>query len=198
MFVNFDPHDRVIGISAVEGIGWRGIPEHILGPGHNNLPDVYQRAFARNSGAGDVPAVGAKSGYWLNYFKTQLGVAENVKTESGTILTTEEGTPVQTRNDYVRTFDGKPQGGFWNIVPQKILGLFSTQSRPSWTERVWINAPTVPEPAVIDEDFNDGAARFDGNDGDVDAPARQQGAGLAWRRVGTARGRPDAGAWAAL
>jgi hypothetical protein len=174
VFVNFDPHDRVIGISAVEGIGWRGIPEHILGPGRNNLPNVYQRAFARNSGTGDVPAVGAKSGYWLNYFKTQLGVAENVKTESGTILTTEEGTPVQTRNDYVRTYDGKPQGGFWNIVPQKILGLFSTQSTPTWTERVWINAPTVPEPAVIDEDFNDGAARFDGNDGDGDAPARQQ------------------------
>lgn len=174
VFVNFDPHDRVIGISAVEGIGWRGIPEHMLRPGSGGLSNVFQRVFARNSGIGDVPAVGAKSGYWFSYFKTQFDVAENVTTESGAQVTVEDGTPVQTRNDYVRTYDDKPQGGFWNIVPQKILGLFSTQSTPSWTERVWINAPTVPEPAVIPEDFNDGASRFDGADSDDGAPAQQE------------------------
>jgi hypothetical protein len=53
VFVNFNPHDRVIGISAVEGIGWRGIPESILGPGKISLSNVYQRIFARNSGIGD-------------------------------------------------------------------------------------------------------------------------------------------------
>jgi pimeloyl-ACP methyl ester carboxylesterase len=175
IFVNFNPHDRVIGISAVEGIGWRGIPENILGPSRSSLPNVYQRAFARNSGIGDVPTVGAKSGYYFNYWKTQFNVAENVKTGSGATLTTEDGTAVQTRNDYVRTYDGKPQGGFWKIVPQKILGLFSVQSTPSWQERVWINAPTVPEPAVIEEDFNDGAARFDGNgDNDDGAPEQRE------------------------
>jgi hypothetical protein len=135
---------------------------------------VYQRAFARNSGIGDVPAVGEKSGYYFNYFHTQFNVAEDVKSESGATLTTEDGKPVQTRNDYVRTYDGKPQGGFWNIVPQKILGLFSVQSTPSREERVWINAPTVPEPAVIKENFNDGAIRFDGKHDDEDAPAQRQ------------------------
>lgn len=174
IFVNFNPHDRVIGIAAVEGIGWRGIPEHIFGPGRNSLPNVYQRVFARNSGIGDVPAVGAKSGYWFSYFHTQFNVAEDVKTVSGATLITEDGIPVQTRNDYVRTYDGKPQGGFWNIMPQKILGLFSAQSTPSWTERVWIDAPTVPEPATIKESFDDGAARFDGQDDDEDAPAQRQ------------------------
>jgi hypothetical protein len=173
VFVNFSPHDRVIGISAVEGIGWRGIPESILGPKRSNLPNVYQRVFARNSGSGDLPAVGAKSGYWFSYFKTQLDVAENVTTESGATLTTEDGTPVQTRNDYVQTFDNKPQGRFWNILPQKILGLFGTQSTPRWEERVWINAPTVPEPAVIDEDFVDGTVRFDGTDDDEDASTQR-------------------------
>jgi pimeloyl-ACP methyl ester carboxylesterase len=173
VFVNFSPHDRVIGISAVEGIGWRGIPESILGPKGSNLPNVYQRVFARNSGSGDVPAVGAKSGYWFSYFKTQLDVAENVTTESGATLTTEDGKPVQMRNDYVRTFDDKPEGRFWNILPQKILGLFGTQSTPSWHERAWINAPTVPEPAVIDEDFVDGTVRFDGTDDDEDAPTQR-------------------------
>jgi hypothetical protein len=121
-----------------------------------------------------VPAVGAKSGYWFSYFKTQLDVVENVTTESGATLTTEDGKPVQTRNAYVRTFDDKPQGRFWNILPQKILGLFGTQSTPSWQERVWINAPKVPEPAVIGEDFVDGAVRFDGNDDDVDAPTQRE------------------------
>jgi hypothetical protein len=177
VFVNFNPHDRVIGISAIEGIGWRGIPEHILGPGRSSLPNVYQRVFARNSGIGDVPAVGAKSGYWFSYFKTQLDVAENVTTGSGAILTTEDGTAVQTRNDYVRTYDNKPQGRFWNILPDKILKIFNAQSTPSWQERVWINAPTVPEPALISEKFNDGAVRFDGNegdDGDADAPEQQE------------------------
>jgi hypothetical protein len=174
VFVNFNPHDRVIGISAIEGIGWRGIPEHILGPGRNSLPNVYQRVFARNSGIGDVPAVGAKSGYWFSYFKTQLAVAENVTTESGTTLTTEDGTAVQTRNDYVRTYDDKPQGRFWKIFPDKILKVFNAQSTPGWQERVWINAPTVPEPAVIPEEFNDGAARFDGNDDDPDAPVQRE------------------------
>jgi pimeloyl-ACP methyl ester carboxylesterase len=174
VFVNFSPHDRVIGISAIEGIGWRGIPESILGPKGSNLPNVYQRVFARNSGRSDVPAVGAKSGYWFSYFKTQLDVAENVTTESGATFTTEDGKPVQTRNDYVRTFDDKPQGRFWNILPQKILGLFGTQSTPSWQERVWINAPTVPEPAVIDEDFVEGTMRFDGTDDDEDAPTQRE------------------------
>jgi hypothetical protein len=164
----------VIGISAVEGIGWRGIPENILGPKGSKLPNVYQRVFARNSGIGDVPAVGAKSGYWFSYFKTQLDVAENVTTDIGVTLTTEDGTPVETRNDYVRTFDDKPQGGFWNILPQKILGMFGTQSTPSWRERVWINAPTVPAPAVIGEDFVDGWVRFDGKDNDVDAAAQRE------------------------
>jgi pimeloyl-ACP methyl ester carboxylesterase len=174
VFVNFNPHDRVIGISAIEGIGWRGIPEHILGPGRSSLPNVYQRVFARNSGFGDVPAVGAKSGYWFSYFKTQLAVAENVTTESGAMLTTEDGTAIQTRNDYVRTYDNKPQGRFWNILPDKILKVFNAQSTPSWQERVWINAPTVPEPSVIPDEFNDGAVRFDGNDGDVDAPVQRE------------------------
>jgi hypothetical protein len=174
VFVNFNPHDRVIGISAIEGIGWRGIPEQILGQSRSSLPNVYQRAFARNSGVGDVPAVGAKSGYWFNYFHTQLNLAEDVTTGGGTSVTTSDGTPVQTRNDQVRTYDGKPRSGFWNIMPDKIARLFSVQSTPGWTERVWINAPTVPEPALINEDFNDGAARFDGTDDDDDAAAQRQ------------------------
>jgi pimeloyl-ACP methyl ester carboxylesterase len=174
VFVNFNPHDRVIGISAVEGIGWRGIPDRILGPSRSSLPNVYQRVFARNSGADEVPAVGAKSEFYFSYWHTQLNVAEDVKTSSGTTLTTEDGMPVQTRNDYMRTYDGKPQNGFWTVMPQKILGLFNVQSTPNWQERVWINAPTVPEPAQIGVEFEEGAARFDGNDDDKDSSSQRE------------------------
>jgi pimeloyl-ACP methyl ester carboxylesterase len=164
VFVNFNPHDRVIGIAAIEGIGWRGIPESILSAGGKSLPNVYQRVFARNSGVGDVPAVGAKTNYWFSYFHTQMNMAEDVTTESGARLVTSDGSPVQTQNDYLKTYDGKHASKFWNIVPDKIAGLFGVQSTPTEQERVWINAPIVPVPAVVGEDFDEGAAAFDGRD----------------------------------
>lgn len=162
VFVNFSPHDRVIGISAIEGIGWRGIPERILAKGGKSLPNVYQRVFARNSGIGDVPAIGAKTDYWFSYFHTQMNVREDVATGDGARLVTSDGSPVQTSNDYTKTYDGKHASKFWNIVPDKIAGLFGVQSTPGQQERVWINAPTVPVPAVLGEDFDEGVVAFDG------------------------------------
>ncbi|MES2299379.1 MAG: DUF3274 domain-containing protein [Pseudomonadota bacterium] len=164
VFVNFNPHDRVIGITAIEGIGWRGIPERILAKGSKSLPNVYQRVFARNSGIGDVPAVGARTDYWFSYFHTQMNVREEVTNEYGGRLETSDGNPVQTSNDYLKTYDGKHASRFWNIVPDKIAGLFGVQSTPGQQERVWINAPTVPSPAVVGADFDAGASAFDGSD----------------------------------
>lgn len=164
MFVNFNPHDRVIGISAVEGIGWRGVPEHILAPGGGMLKNVYQRVFARNSGNGSVPAVGAKTGYWFSYFHTQTDVREDVTTENGVRIVASDGSTVQTCNDYTKTYDDKHASKFWKILPDKVAGLLGVQSTPSLQERVWINAPTVPVPAVISEDFDEGAVAFDGRE----------------------------------
>lgn len=164
VFVNFNPHDRVIGIAAIEGIGWRGIPERILGEENKSLPNVYQRVFARNSGVGEVPAVGAKTSYWFSYFHTQMNMAEDVTAESGTRLVTSDGSPVQTRNNYLKTYDGKHASKFWNIQPDKLAGLFGVQSTPFPQERVWINAPTVPVPAVVGEEFDEGTVAFDGSD----------------------------------
>lgn len=164
IFVNFNPHDRVIGMSAIEGIGWRGIPAHILGPGLNTLPNVYQRVFARNSGKGNVPAVGEKSGYWFSYFHTQLDVHEDVVTGQGGRLLASDGSPVQTVNNYSRTYDGKHAEQFWRVLPDKVAGLFGVQSVPAPQERVWINAPAVPQPAVTGEDFDEGYIAFDGQE----------------------------------
>lgn len=164
IFVNCNPHDRVIGISAIEGIGWRGIPERILGPDLKSLPNVYQRVFARNSGKGDVPAVGAKSGYWFSYFHTQLDVREEVMAGQGGQLLASDGSPVHTVNNYTRTYDDKQAEKFWHVLPDKVAGLFGVQSVPSLRERVWINAPTVPAPAMLGDDFDEGDMAFDGEE----------------------------------
>lgn len=144
VFVNFNPNDRVIGVSAVEGIGWRGIPERILGENWNRLPNVYQRVFARNSGGTGVPMVGAKTNYWFRYFYEQLGVREDVQSGDGAKVRSSDGLVVQTENSYIKTFDGKPQYEFWNPPPKKVAGIFDVQSMPKNTDRVWINAPIVP------------------------------------------------------
>ncbi|CDG86012.1 putative uncharacterized protein [Janthinobacterium agaricidamnosum NBRC 102515 = DSM 9628] len=165
VFVNFNPHDRVIGVAAVEGIGWRGIPERIISEHANRLPNVYQRVFARNSGGLGTPAVGERQNYWFSYFHEQMRVREKVRTGSGGYLLSSDGTPVRTENSYLKTFDGKPEYEFWNPPPRKVLGVFDLQGTPKQRERVWINAPTVPAPAHIAEDFNlHGQVRFDGSD----------------------------------
>ncbi|MYM38284.1 effector protein Tle3 domain-containing protein [Duganella qianjiadongensis] len=42
--------------------------------------------------------------------------------------------------------------------------LFGVQSVPAPQERVWINAPAVPVPAVTGEDFDEGYVAFDGQE----------------------------------
>jgi pimeloyl-ACP methyl ester carboxylesterase len=166
VFVNFNPHDRVIGVSAVAGMGWRGIPEKILGENFNRLPNVYQRVFARNSGIPGTFAVGEKQNYWFSYFHEQLGVREDVHTDYGGRLVSSYGINVQTENDYVKTYDNKPAYDFWIPAPNKAAGILPVQSTPGGKERVWINAPTVPDPAKLGEDFDQGTVQFDGNDSD--------------------------------
>ena len=99
--VNFNPADRVVGVSAVEGIGWKGIPAWMLGEHHgvNNLlgggiekmplDNVYQRCFARNSGVkGGTYAVGEKSNYWFKFFdkKTFSETEDQPKRANGSVL----------------------------------------------------------------------------------------------------------------
>ncbi len=153
LFVNFNPHDRVIGVSAVEGIGWRGIPKEIL----DKLPgNVYQRVFVRNSGVkvfndlNDLPAVGGKQGYWFNFF------IEDVVYESAPDNSSLPRPPTY------KTFDGKKESEFWDPAPNKAAGIINVQGTPGKRERVWINAPVVPVPAILKVDFDQGMIQFDG------------------------------------
>ncbi|MBU1776739.1 MAG: DUF3274 domain-containing protein, partial [Gammaproteobacteria bacterium] len=169
VFVNFNPHDRVIGVAAIKGIGWCGIPKDLLGEEVNLLgkdKNVYQRVFARNSGSGRVPAVGQESDYWFSFFYEKT-IRENVRTGAGDdgILTTSDGNAVQTVNPFLMTFDGKPAYEFWKPPLSKALGMIDVQGTPDEHDRAWINAPVVPVPAVLAENFDLGTIQFDGSVG---------------------------------
>lgn len=202
VFVNFNPNDRVIGVMAVEGIGWRGIPQQYLsGPPDKDYPDskpyaafpnVYQRVFVRNADGKTVTAdgdtqgdgfygevthtlpPGAKEGYWFRYFHTQVGVRTDVRSDAGVAWKTEHA-PLQIENDYVITHDGKHFYSFWSPPPKKALLFFPAQSTPSWEDKVWINGPRVPQPAVLGEDFNSREVNFDGSAGDAMTGDEEQG-----------------------
>jgi pimeloyl-ACP methyl ester carboxylesterase len=54
LYVYFTPHDRVMGIATIEGIGWQGLDDKLLA----ELGDtVKQRMLARGTAVGDDPGV---------------------------------------------------------------------------------------------------------------------------------------------
>ncbi|VEJ54173.1 T6SS effector phospholipase Tle3 domain-containing protein [Pragia fontium] len=63
VFLNFCVHDRVIGVSAVEGIGWQGIADDKL---LNNMPNFYQRAFAGGE------KVGLDTNYYFDFSSVHI------------------------------------------------------------------------------------------------------------------------------
>ncbi|WP_211443281.1 T6SS effector phospholipase Tle3 domain-containing protein [Collimonas humicola] len=179
IFVNFNPNDRVIGVSAVEGIGWRGIAEKYLSETNSTFPNVYQRLFVRNSdgktvadpvkgtsdaGITHIPPVGQKKNYWQPFFITVDKVRQNISTsDENTILTTGEGEPVATENSQLRTHDGYTPFAFWRAAPNNAHGLpVPVQGTPGTYERVWINAPVVPEPAMLGDKFNSSMVPLNG------------------------------------
>ncbi|MEJ8824242.1 DUF3274 domain-containing protein [Variovorax humicola] len=175
LFVNFNPSDRVIGVSAVEGIGWRGIPPRYFGKLGNN---VMQRMFAR--GSKEQPfVVGDRTGYRQAYFYTQMDRKPVVSGENfdGPAWTTSDGVALQTANENWHYLDGGSPNRQWFIPSEKILKLLSAHGDVSprgdggQSEYVTINAPLVPVPAELGPDFDLPAVRYDGEAG-VDADGK--------------------------
>ncbi|QRX83115.1 alpha/beta hydrolase [Glaciimonas sp. PAMC28666] len=52
MYVYFNPHDRVMGMTALKSTGWQGVPKAML---DNKEYNLYQRMLARSSPCGDAP-----------------------------------------------------------------------------------------------------------------------------------------------
>lgn len=143
--------------------------------------NVCQRIFARNSDGKEVPetrhgsvmddgkqdklvhppAIGARTDYWFRYFHVKQ-ISAPVTTDDGIAVRLGEGGALHTQNPYLFAYDGAPGFDFWNPLPKKVLRLVPVQGTPGEHESIWINAPKVPEPAVLKEDFNAGVVRFDG------------------------------------
>ncbi|MES2531019.1 MAG: DUF3274 domain-containing protein, partial [Pseudomonadota bacterium] len=188
LFVNFNPGDRVIGISAVEGMGWRGIPLRYLDEQHQPLgANVMQRIFARGSNEAHNAPVGLRTRYRVSYYFQQI-VRTDVKSESGQTWRTSDGEPLQTEQRDWHYLDGGEVGKTWKIAGERILGLFPVLGTPGYvnaeggeSETVLINAPLVPQPAVLPDGFDGDGLRYDGTAQEakagqpkIDADAEQQ------------------------
>lgn len=156
LMVNFNPADRVIGVSAVAGIGWRGIsPKHMAEVGDN----VQQRLFARGTNPEHNPPVGSDpTDKELKYFYKQIvHVPAN---ERHGAYDTEEW----------RYLDGSQPNREWKIPSEKILGVKAAMGdlEPSMlghVEGVTVNAPTVPKPLTLPEDFDGDYVMYNGQAG---------------------------------
>ena len=168
LFVNFDPGDRVIGIAAISGMGWSGIPAWLLDADHQPLgSNVMQRIFARGSNDRFNPPVGQVSGYRQQYYFEQVQRLDVGTGSSGTLVTS-DGAPVQTIDTQWLYLDGTMRTQ-WKVATERALGLIPALNdigapggeggRFAYS---YINAPAVPVPAVLGDDFDGNAIRYDG------------------------------------
>ena len=157
LMVNFNPGDRVIGVSAVSGMGWRGIPLQYMKQIGSN---VQQRLFARGTNPEHNPPVGSKpTGKPLPYFYKQI-----VHVPAGI-----NGEPEQDREEW-HYLDGGAPNQAWKIPPEKIFGLVAALGdlSPSWrghVESVLVNAPEVPSPLTLPQKFDGNYVMYDGKAG---------------------------------
>ncbi|APW35844.1 hypothetical protein RD110_00285 [Rhodoferax koreense] len=169
LFVNFNPADRVIGVSAVEGIGWRGLPTKYFDAGNNQLgANVMQRLFVRGSNNDHNPAVGARTGYKQRYFYSQMERTQAASGDAGVQWRTGSGGALITENENWHYLDGNSPNTQWRVASERMLlvttvhGDLSPRGDHGESESVYINAPVVPEPAVLGDDFDAKAVLFSG------------------------------------
>ncbi len=161
LMVNFNPGDRVIGVSAVSGMGWRGIPSMYLEKIGSN---VQQRMFARGSHGDHNPAVGSRTGYVQRYFYKQI---EPVPASAGTgkLAATQAGGD----EEGWRHLSGSAPNKQWKIASEKILGMAPVLGNLSPgdndAEAVTINAPVVPRPVSLPTEFDGDYMMYDGKEG---------------------------------
>lgn len=165
LYINFNPGDRVIGVSVVSGIGWCGIGAGLLSDDRNKIgAQVFQRMFARNSGTPHIPSVGGDTLYTQHYFHSQMEKKPVEQGEGG------EGTRPEVLNQQKRWvyMAGHPSFMQWRFASEEILRLIpvlgSLYGGP-WaplSHDVFINSPLVPKPLSLPEAFDADLIRFDG------------------------------------
>ena len=175
LFVNFNPGDRVIGVSAVAGMGWRGIPSRLLSAERNAVgANVVQRIFVRSSAEPHNPPVGSRSGYRQPYYHMQLDRLSVQATYNGPdgqplAWRTGSGGLLQVEQENWHYMDGGSANRMWKVASERVLGLvpvlgdLSPRGEGGQSEFAYINAPVVPRPASLDEEFDQKVVRYDGD-----------------------------------
>lgn len=133
VFLNFNLHDRVIGLSTIEGIGWQGVDAAFL----NQVPagTFYQRAFAGGETVGTAPHV-------FNFESAKVNGTfwfpkpERVKLN----ITQGEGVAIATM--------GGAAGGGIVIYNAYGNGFLDINNDPT-PRSVQVNAPAVPHPVYL-------------------------------------------------
>ncbi|SCX56018.1 DUF3274 domain-containing protein [Variovorax sp. EL159] len=158
LMINFNPGDRVIGVSAVSGMGWRGIPPDYMKKVGDN---VLQRLFARGTNAEHNPPIGSEpDGKPLPYFHRQI-----VHVPAGP-----NGEPARDLEGGWLYLDGSRPDKAWKIATERILGLVPVLGdlTPNWrgeVESVIVNAPAVPRPLTLPDRFDGNYVMYDGQEG---------------------------------
>jgi len=171
LVVNFNPADRLIGVEAVAGMGWRGItPKHLAEinakvkaqPGADAETHVWQRLFARGTNPEHNPPVGSYQ-RTIDFF-----YAEGWQP----VQTTGEGGESNYRRKQWYYLDGSPleQNHGWTQPSEKILHVYAILGdlSPNWngpSPNVQINAPLVPRPLSLPQKFDGGYRMYSGQEG---------------------------------
>lgn len=132
LFVYCSPHDRVMGSTPLESIGWKGVDYRLPDP---NSPQgkvepfktekykgvLFQRQFMRSHSVGSTPDQGDGP-----------------------------GTP-RYPND--RDADGNPRP-LWIPPSPKVAGIVDEMASIGKDEKIYVNGPRVPNPMPADQMYN--------------------------------------------
>lgn len=125
IYVYFNPHDRVMGSTALQSMGWQGLPDSVL----NKFPGtLYQRILARTTACGGEPG---KAYLWPRDLNGKPSPYWNVmKKTKGVIRTDVWTTPDQNQQVSINA-EAVPEP----IAAEEMLG-FDMQSQQSkrWEE----------------------------------------------------------------
>ncbi|WP_017774816.1 T6SS effector phospholipase Tle3 domain-containing protein [Paraburkholderia kururiensis] len=117
LYVYFTPHDRVMGATPLQSIGWQGLPDKLL----SELGDtVKQRMLARGTPVGDAPGVrkfgtlppiqkpvpGVKTdAFWNGNRQTPLGELWATPNPDRTVTVNAEQVPHPVTAEEMKTFE---------------------------------------------------------------------------------------------
>jgi pimeloyl-ACP methyl ester carboxylesterase len=167
IFVNFNPGDRVIGASVVAGIGWRGLGLEYMDKDKLTLgTNVFQRMFSRNTNVNNPPP-GSQVNYVVRYYFSNLERLTNSQGERDAnvdIVSSPTQWQYFNSNTEAREFRF-PSELILKQLP--ILGNMRPTVNQPLSDGVYINAPSVPNPPTLDEEFDGALLRFDGQSNDL-------------------------------